>query len=178
MVTGQDGAELPLERCGYPTAMDQRFSRAQVGMWTKGLRANHLLIIPTCRTSLKSINDLTRVSLWLHRRRSLSDCLTSASPSGLSKPHHWYLLILPNKDRLKIKFWNCKWDELQRSYPLLTLRRPLPDAIGTRRSSLIVFRRSPIELRLVTTTRDTANPGYHQEKGKPYSTHHLAILCD
>ncbi|CAL8584243.1 hypothetical protein XPA_009848 [Xanthoria parietina] len=44
------------------------------------------------------------------------------------------------------------------------LELPLPDAIGTRRSSLIVFRRSPIELRLVTTTRDTANPGYHQEK--------------
>ncbi|KAL9009118.1 MAG: hypothetical protein Q9173_005830 [Seirophora scorigena] len=44
----------------------------------------------------------------------------------------------------------------------------LPDSIGTRRSSLHVFRRSPVELRLVTTTRDTANPGYHQEKGKYY----------
>ncbi|KAI4113082.1 MAG: hypothetical protein LQ345_005869, partial [Seirophora villosa] len=44
----------------------------------------------------------------------------------------------------------------------------LPDSIGTRRSSLHVFRRSPVELRLVTTTRDTANPGYHQEKGKFY----------
>lgn len=178
MVTGQDGAELPLERCGYPTAMDQRFSRAQVGMWTKSLRADHLLTSPTCRTSLNSTGDLTRISLWLHRRRSLSDCLTSAFPSGLSKLHRWCLLILPNKDRLKIRFWNCKWDTIARTCPLLTLRRALPDAIGTRRSSLHVFRRSPIELRLVTTTRDTANPGYHQEKGKPYFTHHLAILCD
>ena len=178
MVTGQDGAELPLKRCGYRTAMDQRSSRAQVGMCPKGPRTDQLLTSPTCRISLKSISDLTRISLWLHRRRSLSDCLTSAFPSGLSKPHRWYLLILPNKDRLKIRFWNCKWNELRGSCPLLTLRRPLPDAIGTRRSSLIVFRRSPIELRLVTTTRDTANPGYHQEKGKPYFTHHLAVSCD
>ncbi|KAL8997826.1 MAG: hypothetical protein Q9169_002998 [Polycauliona sp. 2 TL-2023] len=42
----------------------------------------------------------------------------------------------------------------------------LPNAAGTRISSLHIFRRSPIELRLVTTTRDSANPGYHQEKGK------------
>ncbi|KAL8980954.1 MAG: hypothetical protein Q9177_005726 [Variospora cf. flavescens] len=44
------------------------------------------------------------------------------------------------------------------------LELPLPDSTGTRRSSLHVFRRSPVELRLVTTTRDIANPGYHQEK--------------
>ncbi|KAI4181527.1 MAG: hypothetical protein LQ346_006756 [Caloplaca aetnensis] len=43
--------------------------------------------------------------------------------------------------------------------------QPLPDPVGTRRSSLHVFQRSPIELRLVTTTRDTMNPSYHQEKG-------------
>lgn len=178
MVTGQDGAELALKRSWYCTTMDQRSSRAQVGMWTKGPRADRLLTSPTCRTSLKNISDLTPISLWLHRRRSLSDCLTSAFPSGLSKLHRWYLPILLNKGRLKIRFWNCKWNGLQGSCPLLTLRRPLPDAIGTRRSSLIVFRRSPIELRLVTTTRDTANPGYHQEKGKPYFTHHLTVSCD
>ncbi|KAI4283343.1 MAG: hypothetical protein L6R38_002229 [Xanthoria sp. 2 TBL-2021] len=40
------------------------------------------------------------------------------------------------------------------------LELALPDAVGTRRSSLHVFRRSPIELRLVTTTRDTANPDF------------------
>ncbi|KAL8652976.1 MAG: hypothetical protein Q9210_002368 [Variospora velana] len=49
------------------------------------------------------------------------------------------------------------------------LELPLPDSTGTRRSSLHVFRRSPVEFRLVTTTRDIANPGYHQEKGEFYS---------
>lgn len=43
--------------------------------------------------------------------------------------------------------------------------RPLLDLVGTRRSSLHVFQRSPIELRLVTTTRDITDPSYHQEKG-------------
>ncbi|KAL8813033.1 MAG: hypothetical protein Q9223_007148, partial [Gallowayella weberi] len=44
------------------------------------------------------------------------------------------------------------------------LELSLPDPVGTRRSSLHVFRRSQIELRLVTTTRDIANPSYHQER--------------
>ncbi|KAI4268225.1 MAG: hypothetical protein LQ337_007965 [Flavoplaca oasis] len=48
------------------------------------------------------------------------------------------------------------------------LELALPDDVGTRKSSLHVFRRSPVELRLVTTTRDSANPGYHKEKGKPF----------
>ncbi|KAI4256860.1 MAG: hypothetical protein L6R42_005986 [Xanthoria sp. 1 TBL-2021] len=56
------------------------------------------------------------------------------------------------------------------------LELALPDSVGTRRSSLHVFRRSPIELRLVTTTRDTANPGYHQEKGKPHFTHTALLV--
>ncbi|CAF9925233.1 MAG: hypothetical protein HETSPECPRED_005781 [Heterodermia speciosa] len=40
----------------------------------------------------------------------------------------------------------------------------LPDSVGSRKSTLHVFRRSSVELRLVTTIRDTANPGYHQEQ--------------
>ncbi|KAL8976247.1 MAG: hypothetical protein Q9205_007705 [Flavoplaca limonia] len=62
------------------------------------------------------------------------------------------------------------------------LELALPDDVGTRKSSLHVFRRSPVELRLVTTTRDSANPGYHQEKGKTCPSHtlleYLWILID
>lgn len=50
-------------------------------------------------------------------------------------------------------------------FPLLSRCRLLPDSIGTRKSTLHVFRRSAMELRLVTTTRDSANPNYLQEKG-------------
>ena len=50
-------------------------------------------------------------------------------------------------------------------FALLSHCRLLPDSIGTRKSTLHVFRRSAVELRLVTTTRDSANPNYLQEKG-------------
>ena len=51
------------------------------------------------------------------------------------------------------------------SHTIFTMFRTLPDTMGTRESSLHVFKRSPVEHRLVTTKRDTAIPGYHQESG-------------
>lgn len=51
------------------------------------------------------------------------------------------------------------------SHIILNVFRTLPDTMGTRESSLHVFKRSAVEHRLVTTKRDTSIPGYHQESG-------------
>lgn len=64
------------------------------------------------------------------------------------------------------------------SLALLNLLRVLPDSLGTRESTLHVFRKSPVELRLVTTTRDSANPGYLSEKGSFLSTSLNSRLID
>ncbi|KAL9101753.1 MAG: hypothetical protein Q9163_003029 [Psora crenata] len=40
----------------------------------------------------------------------------------------------------------------------------LPDSLGARKTVLNVFKRSAIEFRLVTTTTDLTEPGYHREK--------------
>lgn len=51
------------------------------------------------------------------------------------------------------------------SRTIFTVFRTLPDTMGTRESSLHVFKRGAVEHRLVATKRDTSNPGYHQESG-------------
>ncbi|KAG6999498.1 hypothetical protein G7Y79_00034g069210 [Physcia stellaris] len=51
----------------------------------------------------------------------------------------------------------------QRPFEDEILKLTLPDTLGTRETSLHVFKRSAVEHRLVTTKRDTSIPGYHQE---------------
>lgn len=86
-------------------------------------------------------------------------------------------LIAPPKDavsRLPNECFSIWVPEAQPVYPPdLVEERPLeeqilelllPDSIGTRRTFLNILRRSTIEFRFVTTTKDLTNPAYHQER--------------
>ena len=56
------------------------------------------------------------------------------------------------------------------------LELTLPESTGSRKVILSVFRRSAIEVRLVTTTTDVNNPGYHQEKDYIVNTDAMKVI--
>ena len=64
----------------------------------------------------------------------------------------------------------------QRPLEEKVLELALPSSYGTRQSALTVFRRSDIELRLVSTTKDTGNKDFHREEGMDVNMHLTRLI--
>ena len=56
------------------------------------------------------------------------------------------------------------------------LELALPSSYGTRQSALTIFRKSDLELRLVSTTKDTENKDFHREEGMDVNMHLTRLI--